>query len=112
LKFNTDALAYFDRSSPDFGINGSIIQLPHRFIVWLRRILARDRHVGFKQGCLPKLASRFDRCDLNVCPPRNFVAMAVQIAMMFPAQWNSEFIADLASECSGLRKFEMMRITR
>ena len=38
--------------------------------------------------------------------------MAVQIAMMFPAQWNSEFIADLASECSGLRKFKMMRITR
>ena len=61
---------------------------------------------------MPKLASRFDRCNLNVSPPRDFVAMAVQVAMMFPAQWNSEFVADLASERSGLRKFEMMRITR
>ena len=61
---------------------------------------------------MPKLASRFDRCDLNVCPPRDFIAVAMKLSMMFPAQWNGEFIADLSSECSGLGKFEMMRITR
>ncbi len=30
--------------------------------------------------------------------------------MMIPAQWHGEFVADLASERSGLCKFEMMRI--
>jgi hypothetical protein len=37
-------------------------------------------------------------------PPRDFVAMAMQVAMMFPAQRHGEFVADLASERSGLRK--------
>ena len=81
-------------------------------MVRLTRSLARDRHVGIKQCCLPKLLCRLYRCNLNVCPPRDFIAMAMQVAMMFPAQWHSEFVADLASECSRLRKFEMMRITR
>ena len=48
----------------------------------------------------------------KVCPPRDFVAIAVQVPMMFTAQWHGEFVADLASERSRLRKFEMMRITR
>ena len=61
---------------------------------------------------MPKLASRFDRCNLNICPPRDFVAMAMQVAMMFTAQRHGEFVADLASERSGLRKFEVMRVAR
>jgi len=36
--------------------------------------------------------------------------MAMQVPMMFPAQWNGEFVADLASEGSGLRKLQMVRI--
>src|SRR4030081_2378846 len=63
-------------------------------------------------GLLPKLPSLLDRGNLNVGPPSDLVAMAVQIAMMFAAQWNGEFIADLSSEGSWLRKFEMMRIAR
>ena len=61
---------------------------------------------------MPKLASRFDRCNLNICPPRDFVAVAMKLSMMFPAQRYGEFVADLVSECPGLCKFQMMRVTR
>ena len=61
---------------------------------------------------MPKLASRFDRCDLNVCPPRDFVAVAMKLLVVVSTQWHGEFVAHLASECSGLCKFEMMRIAR
>ena len=71
-------------------------------------VLLTDRD----QGCLPKLFCRLDRCDLKVCPPRDFVAIAMQVAMMITAQWHREFVADLASQCSGLRKLQMMRIAR
>ena len=58
---------------------------------------------------MPKLVSCFDRRDLNVCPPRDFVAVAMKLSMMVSTQWHSEFVADLASERSWLREFEMMR---
>ena len=66
--------------------------------------------VGLEQGCLPKLFCDLNWCNLNVGPPRDLVAMAMQVAMMFAAQRHGEFVADLASERSGLGKFQMMRI--
>ena len=75
------------------------------------RSVARDRHVRISHGYLPKLLCRLDRCNLNVCPPRDFVAVAVQVPMMISTQWHGEFVADLASECSRLCKFEMMCTT-
>jgi hypothetical protein len=43
-------------------------------------------------------------------PPSHFVAAAVQVMMVLAAQWHGEFVADLASEGSGLREFEMVGI--
>ena len=76
------------------------------------RSIASNRQFGVEQGCLPKVLCHLDRCDLNIGPPRDFVAIAVQVPMMIPAQWHGEFVADPATECSGLRELKMMRIAR
>ncbi len=62
------------------------------------RSFASNRQFGIKQGCLPKILCHLDRCDLNIGPPRDFVAMAVQFPMMFTTQRHGEFIADLAPQ--------------
>ena len=38
--------------------------------------------------------------------------MAMQLLMMFAAEWDRKFVADLASERSRLGKFEVVRIAR
>jgi hypothetical protein len=53
--------------------------------------------VRLKQGRRPKLLCRFHRRDLQLSPPRLFVAMAVQIIMVLAAQRHRELITDLAS---------------
>ena len=65
-----------------------------------------------KQRHLPEVLCHLDRRNLNIGPPRHFVAMAVQFPMMFTAEWHGKFVADLASERSRLGKFEMMGIAR
>ena len=45
-------------------------------------------------------------------PPCSFIAASVDLAVVATAQWNSEFIADLAIERPALRKSEVMGIRR
>ena len=44
------------------------------------------------------------------CPPGNFVACAVQFAMMRTAKRHREFIANLAAEGYGLGEAQVMRV--
>jgi hypothetical protein len=60
-----------------------------------------------KQEGLP---SHFDGLYLEVSPPRDLVAKAVQIPMVLTAQGHGEFVTDLAPEGSWLCKFEVMGI--
>jgi hypothetical protein len=47
--------------------------------------------------CLqPKEASRRTRIDTNLLPPGDFIGAAMHFAVVSPAQWDSEFVADLA----------------
>ena len=50
------------------------------------------------------------RIDADFPPPCGFIATAVNFAMVSATQRNGELIADLAPECSGLRKSQMMGI--
>src|SRR6266478_2740794 len=63
-----------------------------------------------KQGRRPKLSRRFQRGNLQVGPPRHFVAMAVQVVMVLAAQRHGEFVADLASEGPRLRELQVVGI--
>ena len=71
-----------------------------------------DRRIWLEQRHLPEIPCHPDRRNLHIGPPRHFVAMAVQIPVMFSAQGDGKFVADLASERSRLGKFEMMGIAR
>ena len=66
----------------------------------------------FEQDWLvcPEIPSHFDGLYLEVSPPRDLVAKAVQIPMMLTAQGHGELVTDLASEGSWLRKFQVMGI--
>ena len=71
-----------------------------------------DRRIGTKQRHLPEVLCNRDRRNLHIGPPGHFVAMAVQIPVMFTTQRDGKFVADLAPERSRLGKFEMMGIAR
>ena len=62
------------------------------------------RWVHLKRGRLPKLSCRFQRGNLQIGPPRHFVAVAVQLIMVLAAERHGEFVADLAAERAGLRQ--------
>src|SRR6266403_3963044 len=66
------------------------------------------RRISLKQGRRPKLSCHFERGNLQVGPPRHFVAMAMQLMMVLAAQRHRELVADLASERPRLREFQMM----
>jgi hypothetical protein len=48
--------------------------------------------------------------DIQLLPPRSFVAAPVQVPMMRAAEGHGVFVADLAPEGAALRKLEMVRI--
>jgi hypothetical protein len=55
--------------------------------------------------CLqPKNASRRARIDTGLLPPRRFIATAMDLAMVSPAERHGELVADLAAERLCLRK--------
>ena len=60
----------------------------------------------------PQGASRNSRVDASIPPPCGLVATAVYLAMVPAAEWNGEFIADLAAECSTLRKAKVVGVRR
>jgi hypothetical protein len=60
----------------------------------------------------PQGASRNSRVHASIPPPCGLVATAVHLAMVPAAEWNGEFIADLAAECSTLRKAQVVGVRR
>ena len=58
----------------------------------------------------PKQTGRIHRIIAHITPPGRFIAAAVYVAMVPAAQWDGELVADLSTECSALRKAEMMGI--
>jgi hypothetical protein len=60
----------------------------------------------------PQGASRNGRVHASIPPPCGFVAATVQLAMVPAAEWNRELIADLAAECSTLRKAKVVGVRR
>jgi hypothetical protein len=60
----------------------------------------------------PKRAGRDGRIKPGFLPPSGFVTTAMHLALVPSAQRHGELIADLAPECSGLGKAQMMRVRR
>jgi hypothetical protein len=50
--------------------------------------------------------------DFLLVPPGAFIAAAMELAMMEPADGNGKFVADLASHRSLLGKFDVMSVRR
>ena len=63
-------------------------------------------------GCNPQRACGDKRLYSAVPPPRCFIAAAVDLSVMRAAYRHREPIADLATERTGLRKTQLMRIRR
>jgi len=57
----------------------------------------------------PQRTSHCCRFDPNLLPPRNFIALPVDLAMMTSAEGNDELVADLAPQRPALGKTQMMR---
>ena len=61
--------------------------------------------------CLqPKDSGGVSRINPNVAPPAGFIAAAMHLAVMPPAQRNRELVADLAAQRRCLGKAQMMGI--
>ena len=60
---------------------------------------------------LPKLPGDLQRFEVEVSPPRHFIADLMQLPVMTSAERDSELVADFEAERSGLRKAKMMRVT-
>ena len=65
-----------------------------------------------RMGFQPKLARQTDWFQAGGHPPISFLAGAVQLAMMRPAQRYCKFVADLLAEPAGLCKAQMVGVTR
>ncbi len=63
-------------------------------------------------SCSPQPLRRVQRIDIEVLPPRKFVAAPMEFAMMKPAKRDSEFITDFATKRALLCELEMVRVRR
>ena len=57
-----------------------------------------------RMGFLPEPFGDFQRIDLEVLPPRGFVACLVKLAVVGSTERNGEFVADLEPQGSRLGK--------
>src|SRR5215469_14808183 len=60
----------------------------------------------------PKGCCKGKGIDSLLVPPGAFVAAAMELAVVQPANWNGELVADLPPHRSLLGKFEVMGIRR
>jgi hypothetical protein len=94
--------------------DGRASEKSSRLGLWRYRDFAKaalcNRTIRLKQRKLPEVLCHLDRRDLHIIPPRNFVAMAMQILVMVTAERDGKFVADLASERSRLGKFEVVGV--
>ena len=58
----------------------------------------------------PQRACGLVRIEPEFLPPPGFITVTMQLAMMSPAEWHREFVADLATERTRLREAQMVRI--
>ena len=58
----------------------------------------------------PQRASNFQDINPKAAPPRCFVTIAVELAMMTAAQRNGELVAHFAAQSFTLREAKMMRV--
>jgi hypothetical protein len=58
----------------------------------------------------PKRTGSDRRINASICPPRGFIARAMDLTVMAAAQRHGELIADFAAECAVLHETQMMRI--
>ena len=72
-------------------------------LCWLR---TRRQWMGLK----PKRASGDERIDTGLTPPCGFIAAAMNLAMMYPAQRHGELVANLASERAGRGESQMASV--
>ena len=61
---------------------------------------------------LPKPLGNLQRINMQVRPPGSFITRLMQLPMVAAAERHGEFIADFATQGSGLGKAQMMRIAR
>ncbi len=61
---------------------------------------------------LPKPPGNWQGIDFEILPPGNLVADLMQLPVMSTAKGDGEFIADLETDRSRLRKAQVMRIGR
>jgi hypothetical protein len=59
-------------------------------------------------SCSPQPLRRVQRIDIEVLPPCEFVTALAKLAMMKPAEWDSEFVTHFAPECPLLSKPKVM----
>jgi hypothetical protein len=79
----------------NFGITGYSLAWRLRNRLWTGRERMRF---------YPQRASLRQRINSNFLPPRSFVAMPMDLAMMSSAQGDGELVTDLAAKCSALGK--------
>ena len=77
-------------------------------------ILRRGRHFVFwlRMGFEPQLTGRDGRVDAGFAPPRRFIAMTMELAVMTAAERHGELVADLAAERPALGKAQVMGVGR
>ena len=63
-------------------------------------------------GLYPQGASNAGRINASIFPPCDFIARAMGLAMMAPAQRHGELITDLAAERAVLGEAQMMGVCR
>ena len=63
-----------------------------------------------RTGCVSVQSRSTDRVDAPCVPPAGFIAGAVKFAVMAPAQWHGELVADLEAETPRLGKAHMVGI--
>src|SRR5215472_572868 len=58
----------------------------------------------------PEDAGCGDRIDASLLPPVGFITATMRLPMMAAAEWDRKLIASLATECSRLRKPQVVSI--
>ena len=76
------------------------------------RVIARRPRGLIWSRPLPQLERDWNGIDVDPRPPRRFVAVAMEFAMVRATDGDRVFVADLPPERAGLRKAKMMRVRR
>lgn len=76
----------------------------------MRLRIRRHELTRIRMRLFPKLTCDWKRLDPEVLPPAHLIACLMQIAVMRAAERDSELIAHLHADCTGLCEAKVMRI--